>query len=1038
MNEGRTSGSSGADGQFRHATVLFLDLVGYSEMPTRLDGDLEALDRISEALEQVAHVVVSRYHGLVNEVRGDGVVALFGLPGVGEGDARDAIDAALDAHRAMQALALDDALGLGVPLALHSGVHSGLVLLRRATRDHRIFRVTGDATIVAARLSDAAAAGEILVSAEALSGSEAFFEVARRTQLEIPPVGAIDAFKVLGRSAVQRPYDARLRRRLSPFVGRQAALRTLDTVLDAALQGGVHLAGIVGIAGVGKTRVAEEALGRTYAANVRVLRGYCAGLERAAPLEPFVQALRQALAVERAPKDPDVDLAARLARELPELAPHRDALLELLAPERAPSTGGDAAEQGRALVGALAATLAALSRQQALILFLDDWQWADEASGQVLAALLEATDAARIMLLVTSREKRLGPGAGRPATLIELEGFEADETRAVVRALLPGVPQLGLVASIQRQTGGVPLYIEELCQSGATQVFEDEATPGAARAEGVPHWLARLIETRFDRLSTAAQDLAAVASTVGNVVPAWLLAELYGAAPDPALLAELADAGLLFSDGPGHAAHFKHGITREVIYALLGHERRRDLHLRAAHAIEAHAGADQLEEHYEALAWHYRRAERFEPALEFAERAADKARDRAALDGARVHYQVALELLDRLPSSPLIELRRSSICRNWALVCMYGPAAGQVSLFKDQVEAARQRGDAEGEARALYFVGYLSYTLGRHVDAQRYFAQSLECATRLGMDNLRAEVIGGLGHSASARGDNAAALAQLDAALALWHGLPATRGLPVGRAYSLSCKGMIQADGGDFAGGLELIGQGLALVRDSGHQIEGPIRCFESATLMWQGRWRDAEQAAEAARRVGQRVNGPYVFAMASAMRAYARWQLAPASRHAEDLIRATSWLDGWGIHLYFSLIFAWLTEVLAGEERYTEAAQWYARACNERGAEGEHLGLAVAARALARASAREVDSGLASADVYLRHAQDYAARRASPVQAACNLACEAELAHLAGDGLRAARLLAAARGEFTRLGMDWHFARTADLHAALAARAPV
>lgn len=270
------------------------------------------------------------------------------------------------------------------------------------------------------------------------------------------------------------------------------------------------------------------------------------------------------------------------------------------------------------------------------------------------------------------------------------------------------------------------------------------------------------------------------------------------------------------------------------------------------------------------------------------------------------------------------------------------------------------------------------------------------------MDNLRAEIIGGLGHSASARGDNAAALAQLDAALALWDGLPATRGLPVGRAYSLSCKGMIRADHGDFAGGLALIGEGLALVRDSGHQIEGPIRCFESATLMWQGRWRDAELAAEAARRVGQRVNGPYVFAMASAMRAYARWQLAPAARHAEDLLRATSWLDGWGIHLYFSLIFPWLTEVLAGEERYAEAAEWYARARDERGAEGEHLGLAVAARAGARQCDRRRQRARAGGRVPAPRA---GIRRASRVTGAGGVQ-----SRLRG-GTRASRRRRAARG---------------------------
>jgi class 3 adenylate cyclase/tetratricopeptide (TPR) repeat protein len=1020
MNEAQRAQQSTADGQFRHATVLFLDLSGYSELVARMRGDLEAVDRMSDMLEQVAHRIVSKHRGIVNEVRGDGVVALFGLPGHGEFDVRDAVDAALELHRTVQQLSDSGALGGMGSLMLHSGIHSGLVLVRRATRDNRLYRVTGDAMIVAARLSDAATPGEVVVSASSLEGVGEFFETRPREHLDIPTIGAVSTVSVTRRSPVRRPFDARLRRRLSPFIGRQHALHSLDTLFDATVKGGVHLAGIVGMAGVGKTRLAEEALSRTYAANVRVLRGHCSGLRQSTPLEPFLEILRDVLEVdELAFEDRPTQVSARLAARLPTLSAHADTLLELLSLDEADADATPADEsRGRAMVEALVAMLLSLAERQVLVLFLDDWQWADESSGQVVAALKARADAARIMLLIASRERGLGGGIDAPQVKIELEGLKALEVSAVVKALLPDAPNLGHIESIFRQTGGVPLYIEELCQAGNLLVLEHDGQ-AAQPLEGVPHWLARLIESRFDRLSEAAQEVASLAATIGTVVPAWLLENLAGSAPDEQLLAELADAGLLYTDGPREPIHFKHGITRDVIYSLLGLERRRGLHLRAAKAIETEIAPEQREEYFEALAYHHRCAESLDEAVEYAVLAADKARVRAALDSARLHYQAALDLLDRLEQGPATEARRSALCRHWALVCMYGPAAGQVERFKQQVAYALEIGDEEAAARGRYFVGYLCYTLGRHNDARTELMLAYQLASRLNMGNLCAEIVGALGHSASARGDNSEALAHLDGALELWSAEPSPRGLPVGQAYTLSCKGMISADLGDFDGGLTLISRGLTLVRDSNHQIEGSIRCFHSAVLMWTERWADALAAAEAARRVGQRVNGPYIFAMASAMSAYARWKLDANPRHVDALGRAVEWLEGWGIGLYLSLVYGWMVEALADSGRYAEAAAIYRRSVEQRGAEGEHLGSAVAARALARAAARARPPCLSNAEHYLECARDFAARLGSPVQAACNALCAAEVFHLKGDIAAARAALSQACVEFERLKLD-------------------
>ncbi len=323
---------------------------------------------------------------------------------------------------------------------------------------------------------------------------------------------------------MRRPFDARLRRRLSPFIGRQQALHSLDALFDTTVNGGAHLAGIVGMAGVGKTRLAEEVLSRTYAANVRVLRGHCSGLQQSTPLEPFLEILRDVLEVDELAFDARASqVSARIGKDFPALAAHTETLLELLSLDDADNEAAATDDsRGPAMVEALVAMLLCLAERQVLVLFLDDWQWADESSGQVVAKLKARAGTARIMLLIASRERGVGVGIDALEVSIELEGLKAQEVSAVVKALLPDAPNLGHIESIFRQTGGVPLYIEELCQAGNTLVFEHDGQ-AAASLDGVPHWLARLIESRFDRLSQAAQEVASLAATIGTVVPSWLL-----------------------------------------------------------------------------------------------------------------------------------------------------------------------------------------------------------------------------------------------------------------------------------------------------------------------------------------------------------------------------------------------------------------------------------------------------------------------------------------------------------------------------------
>jgi class 3 adenylate cyclase/tetratricopeptide (TPR) repeat protein len=1015
MSEVTAGPQNPSDGQFRHATVLFADLSGYTGVVARLRGQLELVERLGESLDGIAYRVIPRHRGIVNEVRGDGIVALFGLSGADEFDVRDAVDAALELHHLVRAESAE--WGVGGALDLHSGIHAGLVLVRRGTRDQRLYRVSGDPMIVAARLSEHAKAGEVIASATSLQGVREFYRTRQNGQLQIETLGMIETVSIQDHSGVTRQFEARARRGLSIFTGREDALATLDAALHKALQGHLQEVRIVGMSGVGKTRLAEEFLNRSFASDVQIVRGYCAPLEQSVALQPFQQIVEQIVRTSGAnPDRMDSSNPARvMAAALPASSNRLEALQHLLSPGAVDPGPADAV--GSHVVDAVAETLIEAAQHRPLIVFLDDWQWADKSSMAVLAKLGEQAAEARILLLVTSRDPHIDAGK-RAVNVIKLQGLGAAETAAIAKALLPGIPDLGVLDSIYRKTGGNPLYVEELCRSGSRSLILHETVPEDPFREVAPHWIARLIANRVGACSPRAQEAVSTAAVIGRIVPRWLFESLLGPAYSDEMMKELAEADLMFAGSASEALGFKHGLTRDIVYDLVGYRLRRDLHRRIAECIELRAGDGNIAEHFEALAYHHRGAENFDKGVEYAEKAADKARSRAALDVALAQYQAALHMLDRMTPTPEVQLRRWSITRNWAQVCIFVPAAAQLERFRKQIAYAEQAGDAPSKARALCLVGYLSYTLGRHNEALDYFEQARQAAQELGITSLLARVMAGIGHLRSARGDTVEAIASLDAALELWRANP-PRDPQVVKAYSLACKGLAFADMGELARGRSLIGESRALLADSGHQMEGSIRCFESVMLLWEGRWHEARETADVARKIGQRVNGPYMYAMATAIYSYAQWQLERTKESVEALRHAAGWLEEWDVRLYLSLIYGWLIEVLIGEGRLDEAARYYRLSREDREREGELLGAELGARAMARAAAKSHEGALGPFTTYLDHAREIAERRQSRVQHALNALCEAELFETTGAQQRAAECARFALDEIRAIGLD-------------------
>lgn len=997
-------------GERRYLTLVFSDLSGSTELGAALEAEHYA--DLLGALRRVYEDTVGRHGGTIVRIQGDGMLAMFGHPVSGEDDGRRATRAVIELHRRVRELAAPAVvLPPGWALALHSGIHAGLVLIDAGDLVRGRFELLGNAPNVAARLSALAQRDEILVTEETLGRWLGDFETGERRLLELRGKSeALAVFAVLGAAADDTGAALRARRSAGRFVGRLPELAQLEATLEAAITAReVRHVAIVSPPGVGKTRLAEEILLRAADRDCRVMRGYCesAGAE---PLQPFLQMIRAACGIRReTPAATAIEAVDRsLAAHGEALAAHRGELLGLL------SLSGDAPARGAAerRLAALRAWFDAMAAPGPLLLFVDDWHWADVATQQVLSAL-KGLAGRSVFLLVTTRGFDAGDADLQHATVLPLAPLDDREASQTIAGLLPtGDPFVA--AEIRRYAGGNPLFIEELCHSvanGGTDRHPGRSLSGAA-------WLAMLIESRVARLPRAQAEVLRTAAVIGTVIPAWLLQRLSGSGAGAPALQALADADFLFPGELPGTLRFKHGVTRDVIYDAVGLRSRRDLHQRIAVSLRDAALEGTTEEPLDALAYHFGAAGDDVEAAVYAERAGDRAVQSYALDRAQAHYIAALDALERVGGGTETYRRWMAILQRFALAAVFDPSEESVALLRRGAERALAHRDDAAIAHTAYWLGYLTFAVGDSRGTIEHCERALEAARRVGDEPLAVQIRAMLGQALAAASRYPRALGLLEEAISIKR-QHRVRGRPaVGSAFSLATYGAALADLGRFDDALAAIDEALEAVQGSDHWVEGSIGCWKAGVLLWRGRWQQAADAAREAQRVGDRVKSLYVFAMGRSLGAYAEWKDTAGALPLQRLLESTGWLVVRGKRLYLSLNHGWLADALVDVGRVAEARSHAALALS-RARRHDQLGAAMACRAIARAQSERGDA--AGARRHLELAQRAAERRESPHERAATWLTAAAIAAHEGRRQHARELCERALETFERLDMRWH-----------------
>jgi class 3 adenylate cyclase/tetratricopeptide (TPR) repeat protein/two-component SAPR family response regulator len=575
----------------------------------------------------------------------------------------------------------------GAGLGLRIGIESGPALVGPIGGGAKVeYAALGDVVSVAAALQSAARPGSVLVGPATRAATAHLFSWSG-TEEVAPNTGA----KPLTASYLDTPRATAAERRprlggRGTLAGRQLELRLLDTALRAAVAGQGQVVVLTGEPGIGKTRLVQESRKRFIAwvgagtgKRPLWLEGRGVSYASATPYGLYRQLLASWLGV--APDQPSTMVRPALADALTRLMGNTNLLAPLAhlvglpqpesPPEPRPGTAGagvPAQDNGRVRVApqemqrqAFAAMRALVSRFAAVgptVLVLEDLHWADPTSLRLTAELADLAAGRPLLLLATSRPDS-GPSAVRALASsgreIVLRPLRADAAESLARSLIGQVGDPGVLAAALDGADGNPLFLEErLAEMLETGILVREqgawrlrAPVGQAQSQVLlPQALERLVRSRVDRLGPAASEAIRAAAVLGTEFTADVLAATLGTTPAALapVLAELSASDLVHREPPesaGSAFRFRHALIQEATYLGLLRNDRRDLHARAASALEA-ASECQLPEVATVLGRHYAIAEDASRALRYLELGGDHATGAFANDEAVASFREAL------------------------------------------------------------------------------------------------------------------------------------------------------------------------------------------------------------------------------------------------------------------------------------------------------------------------------------------------------------------------------------------------------------
>ena len=651
------------EGERKQVTVLFADLKGSMELLADRDPE-EARKLLDPVLEHMMEAV-HRYEGTVNQVMGDGIMALFGAPLAHEDHAVRACYAALRMQESVARYAEGVFRSHGVPIQIRVGLNSGEVVVRAIGSDlHMDYTAVGQTTHLAARMEQMAMPGTILLAPATLQLAEGYVQVAARGPVAVKGLpDPVEIYALTGASAQRTRLHAAAARGLTRFVGRDAEIEQIRRALALAHDGHGQLVAVVGESGVGKSRLVYEFTHSHRTQDWLIREAGSVSYGKATSYLPVIDLLKAYFRVHdrethRGIREKVTGKLLTLDRSLEPILPALLALLDVPV-EDAQWEALDPAQRRQRTLDAVKHLLLRESRGQPVLVVFEDLHWIDAETQTLLDSLVESLPTARVLLLVNYRpEYQHGWGRKTYYSQLRLDALPPESASELLSALLGDDPALEPLKRLLVRRGN-PFFIEEsirtLVETGALT-----GERGAYRltrpiqAIEVPATVQVILAARIDRLPVEDKQLLQTASVIGKDVPFVLLQAVAEAAEDAVQrgLTHLQAAEFLYETRlfPDPEFTFKHALTHEVTYSTLLQDRRKALHARIVGAIER-SYPDRLTEHVERLAHHAFRAEAWEKAATYLRKAGARAFARSANREAVGYFEQALVALQHLPET---------------------------------------------------------------------------------------------------------------------------------------------------------------------------------------------------------------------------------------------------------------------------------------------------------------------------------------------------------------------------------------------------
>jgi class 3 adenylate cyclase len=579
--------------EYKQVTVLFADAVHSMDIAAAVGA--ERLREIMAELTDRCAAAVRRFGGTVDKFTGDGIMAVFGAPVALEDHAVRACLAALGLQEEVKGLAADVQDRDGVDLQLRVGLNSGLVIAGEIGSGTLGYTAIGEQVGMAQRMESVAAPGGVMLSASTARLVDGAAALGEPEMVRIKGAGEpVAAHRLLGMGEPHRGVG----RAASNLVGRHWEMSAVEGLFDRSVEGHGAVVGVVGLPGIGKSRLVREVSAMAGRRGVEVFTAFCESHASQVPFHAVARLLRAATGVE--------GLAASAARDrvrarVPDADPEDVLLFDDLvgiADPNAPLPAIDPDARRRRLTALVNA--ASLARAEPALYVIEDAHWIDEVSESMLADFFAVIPHTPSMVLITYRPEYEGALTRmHGAQTLALAPLSDSETAALITGLLGADPSVGALGqTIADRAGGNPFFAEEIVRELAERgVLHGEQGAYASTAEvaevSVPATLQATIAARIDRLDPKAKRTLSAASVLGSRFNIDMLTVL-GADP---VVADLVTAQFIdqvsFTRQPEYVFH--HPLIRTVAYESQLKSDRAELHRRVAAAIEPHdpAAADE-------------------------------------------------------------------------------------------------------------------------------------------------------------------------------------------------------------------------------------------------------------------------------------------------------------------------------------------------------------------------------------------------------------------------------------------------------------